>query len=589
MGLPLRWTTACPDWERRIVERMTLLPLGPLYPDQAEEALAVFDDLRMVDAVVDGVVSPHLGAVSRPWIREFVGSIFGSYEEETGRRHIVEYFLLISKKNGKSTDAAGIMMTALILNWRISAEFIIVSPTVEIANNSFKPAADMVRADPELMDLFLVQDHIRTITHRVTKATLKVVAADSEAVGGKKAVGILFDELWLFGKRANAENMFREAIGGIASRPEGFVIYLSTQSDEPPAGVFKQKLEYARNVRDGKIDDPQFLPLIYEFPQAMIDADQHKVPANFYVTNPNLGLSVDVAFIEREFRKAQESGEETMRGFLAKHLNVEIGMNLRGDRWRGADHWEPAAQVEAVSIEFLIENSEVITVGIDGGGLDDLLGAAFLGRGKEMREVLVPAHKDKDGNMVPAALVMRQPWYLFCYAWAHPSVLENRKDIAPRLHDFEKAGQMTLVDMIGQDVDELAGMVHQVFEAGLLDKVGLDPGAIGGILDGILQTGVPEDKMVGVNQGWRLAGAIKTTERKLAEGVIIHDGTALMKWCVGNAKVKVSGNAIVITKQVSGTAKIDPLMATFNAVSLMALNPPAQTGQYNFNLMVVAG
>jgi len=183
------WTTACPDWRRRIVARQSLVPLEPLFPGEAKEAMEVFDDLLIVDAAG----SPRMGDVARPWVRQWVSTIFGAYDPEEGRRLISEFFLLISKKNAKSTTAAGIMLTALIRNWRESGEFGILAPTIEAADNDFRPARDMVRKDESLSALLHVQEHIRTITHRETGATLKVVAADSDAVSGKKWIGTLVD------------------------------------------------------------------------------------------------------------------------------------------------------------------------------------------------------------------------------------------------------------------------------------------------------------------------------------------------------------------------------------------------------------
>ncbi len=542
----MEWTTACPNWADRLRARQSIIP-APIFPDQAQEALEVFKQLRIVDAPG----SPTFGEACEQWVFDFVATIFGAYDAENGRRLIREALMLIPKKNSKSTLAAGIMLTALILNWRRSAEMIILAPTVEIANNAYAPARDMIKADDELSELFHVQDHVRTITHRTMGATLKVVAADSDTVGGKKASWILIDEEWLFGKKVNAEAMFREATGGLASRPEGMLIKLSTQSDEPPAGIFRQDLQYARDVRDGKIEDKNFLPVLYEHPPEMVASGECLKLENLPMVNPNFGVSVDSAYLEREFSKAELAGEQSLRGFLAKHGNVEIGLNLRSDRWAGADFWEQQGQA-GLTLDELLDRSEVVDVGIDGGGLDDLLGLAVIGRDRKTRE-----------------------WLLWTHAWAHPSVLERRKEIAPRLHDFAKQGDLTLVKDIGDDVYKVAEIVSRCESSGLLDKVGCDPAGLGGILDALVEAEVPQEKVIGISQGWKMTGAIKTAERKLAEGGMVHAGQPLMNWCVGNAKVEPRGNAIVITKQASGTAKIDPLMATFNAVTLMALNPEA--------------
>ncbi|EDF9417944.1 terminase large subunit [Salmonella enterica] len=545
-----QWTTACPEWEYLLVAKQPIIP-PPIFPDQAEQALGIFKELRISD--LPG--KPTFGECSEEWVFDFVNAIFGGYEAETGKQLIREYGLLISKKNTKSTIAAGIMLTALILCWREDEEHLILAPTKEVADNSFKPAAGMIRADEELSDMFQIQDHIRTITHRVTRNTLKVVAADTDTVSGKKSGRILVDELWLFGKRANAEAMFMEALGGQVSRNEGWVIFLTTQSDEPPAGVFKERLDYWRAVRDGKINDLKTLGVLYEFPDCMVESKAYLEPKNFYITNPNIGRSVSEEWIADQLLKNQNKTDGTLQQFLAKHLNIEIGLNLRSDRWAGVDFWEP--QIRQVTFSDILQRAEVATVGIDGGGLDDLLGLYIIGRDKETRE-----------------------WIGWGHAWAHEIAVRRRKSEESRFNDFVKAGDLTIVKRVGQDTEEVAEYVSRINDAELLDKIGIDPSGVGQILDALVEAEIPEDSVVGVSQGWRLGGAIKTTERKLAEGVLIHGGQPLMAWCVGNARVEPKGNAILITKQASGKGKIDPLMALFNAVSLMALNPEAKKKDY---------
>lgn len=557
------WSTALPDWEKRIVAGESLMPCKPLNQDVADIALKIFDSLILVDMIG----SPPAGEVTREWAREFIAAIFGAYNTESKERLITEFFLLISKKNTKSTLAAGIMMIALVLNERFSASLAIIAPTKEVANASYGPASDMISADPELAAMFNVSPHTRTITHLGTNATLKVYAAESDTLGGSKFSYVLIDELWLFGKRANAASMLREATGGLASRPEGFVVYLSTMPDEQPAGIFKQKLDYARAVRDGKVVDPQFLGLLYEFPQKYIDDELYLNPDNWYITNPNLGASVSVKFLEREFKKAEDEGKEELQDFTAKHLNVQIGISLRANRWAAAEFWAAAKAPKPFTLDELIEASEVITVGIDGGGLDDLLGFAAIGR--------LPTVLREYTDNITNQKVQVKPWWVWTRAWCHTIALERRMSIAPMLKGFEKDGDLIIVKNIGDESEQVAQLCKQIHDSGKLDSIGLDPLGIGTLIEELTAVEIPEDKLIGVSQGFKMAGYIKTSENKIARKHLLHADQDMLAWCVGNSRTVVRGSGTMISKAESGTAKIDPVIGMLNGVALMSLNPEA--------------
>lgn len=553
----MTWDLSCPDWKERLRTGRSLVPNLPLNLAEADRAVAIFNKLRLAD--VPG--TPTLGDAGGEWFRDIVRALFGSWDQAAQVRHIVELLLLVPKKNSKTTNGALLMLTALLLNQRPRAPFALMAPVQDTAEEAFEAAAGAIGLDPVLEKKFHVRSHLKTIVHRETKADLQIMTFDPDVLTGKKFVGTLIDELHVIAKNAKAAKALRQVRGGMVPFPEAFLAFITTMPDDAPVGVMKAELNKARAIRDGK-GLGKMLPVLYEFPAEMQrDKAVWMDPTNWPMVTPNLGRSVSIDKLKELYQDAAGKGEDEIRGWASQHLNVEIGLGLTSDRWAGADFWEAQA-IEAFSLRDLIERSEVATVGIDGGGLDDLLGLVVLGREKETRR-----------------------WLWWAHAWAHEIVLQRRKEIAARLRDFEAAGDLTIVKRPGEDVKELADMVCEVKAAGLLPEkhaIGADPAGIGDVIDELTteERGIEPEQIVAISQGWKLNGAIKTAERKLAGGEIVHAGQPLMAWCVGNGRIEDKGNAIVITKAASGKAKIDPLLAGINAVSLMALNPTASRPEY---------
>ncbi len=194
----------------------------------------------------------------------------------------------------------------------------------------------------------------------------------------------------------------------------------------------------------------------------------------------------------------------------------------------------------------------MVVVGIDGGGLDDIFGLSALGRDRDTRD-----------------------WLAWSHGWCHEGVLEERKSIASQLRDFEAAGELTIVDDRLEDVSEIVGVVSQIRDSGLLGGVGVDPAGLGELVDAFAGIDVTQDSglLIGVPQGFGLMNALKTTERKLANGTLHHSGSALAAWCVINLKIEPTATAIRATKAATLDKKIDVAMSLFNAAFLMARNP----------------
>jgi phage terminase large subunit-like protein len=548
------WDLSCVDWEDRIREGRSLIPELPLFADEADMGLQFYDELQLPD--VPG--TPKLRTASGQWFRDIVRVAFGSWDHVNRVRLIRDIFAMAPKGSSKTSYSAALMIVAMLMNFRPRAEALFVGPTQAISDRAYEQAVGMIEESPDLKRRFRPRDHLKTIEDLVTKAEMKVKTFDLKILtGAMSLIFVLVDELHVLGKSVHTAKVLRQIRGGLDKTPEGLLLITTTQSDDIPAGAFKSELKFARNIRDGKyrgkIIRPT-LPILYELPRDIAkDPEAWQDPVNWPMVMPNLNKSVHLDNLIADWHSEREKGDEAIKGWASQHLNIEIGIGINDDGWRGADYWEGAAD-ESLTLEALLARCEVVTIGIDGGGLDDLLGLAVIGRDRDTRE-----------------------WLGWCRAWANPKVLEIRQDIAAQLLDFQEEGTLSICP-VPDDVAELAAIVAQIMASGLLPEknaIGIDPNNAAAIIEALFAAGVTDAMIRRLLQGPALAPALYGLERKLSDGTFWHPGQLLMAWVLGNAKIEQRGNSVMVTKQISGRAKIDPLIALFQAAILMSWNPSA--------------
>lgn len=556
---------ACPDWVEKLQHGRTPIPDLPLDPVAGQAAVDLFNLLRVPD--IPG--QPTMAEAGADWIRDIVRAAFGSVDPETGKRFVGEIFNLIPKKNSKTTNAAALGIIALLMNRRPNIDGVIIGPTQEVAEKCFAQAVGMIEADPYLRRRFKVVEHTKTIkdlhvdedTGVRMNAKLKIKSFDPKVVTGSIPAFAILDELHLMAEMSHAARVIGQIRGGMITNDESLLIIITTQSEIPPAGVFKAELQYARGVRDGSITNGvRMLPILYEFPEEVQRSDDKawRDPKIWPMVLPNLGRSVTIERLVADYHTAIEKGLEEEIRWASQHLNIEIGLGLHANRWVGADYWLQNVE-PSLTFETMLDECDVIVFGGDAGGADDLFGLCAIGRHK------VTKH-----------------WKIYCWAWCLEIALKRRKEIAPKLEDLRNEGQLSITKTAQEHIDAAVEFICRARDAGKLPEengIGLDPYGVAALLDALEAAGFDTSKdVLSVGQGYKLNGAVKGLERRLLDGKVQHAGQSLMTWCIGNAKAEQRGNNVYITKQAAGVAKIDPVIAMFTAAMVMDLNPQAAGG-----------
>lgn len=259
-------------------------------------------------------------------------NLFGWYSVVTGYRRYREALYFVPRKNSKSTLAACIVNAVMFCDHERGMQNYSLGANLEQANVIRRIANAQVQANPELLKRVKVYKTTKSFELLTDGSIYRALTADADTKHGLNAHLVLADEIHAY---PNSEliDVLKTSMG---ARTEPLMIYTTT-SDYERESACNTIYDYACKVRDGVIDDPTFLPIIYEISQAEVEADPDcwKKPEVWARANPMLGKSVSVEFLQKECLRAQQD-PSFENVFKRLYLNIKTETSERmisSERW----------------------------------------------------------------------------------------------------------------------------------------------------------------------------------------------------------------------------------------------------------------
>ena len=495
-------------------------PDGYYYdPAIAEKAVSWFSDVMTH-------VKAHRGPlVLAPWQADATRILYGWRKPDGSRRYRQTYWT-VPRKNGKSTWVAGIANYELFCSGEPGFEGYFAATDREQAGLCYSMSSGMVRNSPALDKRAQVLDSQKRIIYR--DGFLRAIPANEGGSHGFNSAFIIADELHAWRGREFYDVLNTST--GSRSAPLFIVI---TTAGYDRTGICYKQYEYAKGVRDGKVDDPEFFPLIYEAEKD----DDWKDPDVWAKANPNYGVSISKEYIARECRKAQEdpSYENTFRRL---HLNQWTSQQTR---WLAVDTWN-----DSPSTDEPIEKGARVVVAIDLSSTTDLTAKCVL-------------EKKETG------------WKARWNFWIPEKKAEEiqRTDKVP--YDvWIKKGLVTAIPGFKIDQSWIERTIERDYEDYEIKCVAYDPWNGEGMAARLEHDlGVPTVK---VSQGFQsLSAPAKELQAIIAAGLIDHGNNPVVEWMVDNVEIQtdVNGNIRPVRPEHGAAGKkIDGIVALIIALAI---------------------
>lgn len=272
------------------------------------------------------------------WERAVVRNAFG-WKRADGRRRFRQVLVLIARKNGKTTLAAGCALYLAFAAGEAGAEVYCAATDKAQASIALREAKRMRAQSPALMDR--TDAYKFNISRADNFSKLEVISADYGNKDGLNISGLIGDEFHAW-KGRELHDVLHTATG---ARAEPMEIYTTTAGTDRES-ICYEMVEHARKVWNRQTEDHGFLPVLFEArpcPKDRAETDWLLDPATWAEANPGLGHTISHDYMQAEAVKAARQPRHRA-AFMRYHLNIWTNATtvwLPYERWQDCKAEEP--------------------------------------------------------------------------------------------------------------------------------------------------------------------------------------------------------------------------------------------------------
>lgn len=464
------------------------------------------------------------------WQKALLAASFGFVHKIDGTRKYREVFLVVGRKNGKSTLSSGVGLYLQVADGEPGAEIYAVATKKDQAKIVWSEAKRMVKKSPSLLKR--IKPLVSELISDFNDSIFKPLGSDSDTLDGLNVHGALMDEIHAW----KDQNLYDVVVDGCSSRDNPMIFIISTAGTVRES-VYDNKYEEAEMLinalfQEDGYDDPHFLPLIYELDKKSEWQDEK----SWKKANPGLGTIKKVDMLRTKVNKAL-ANNKLVKNLCCKDFNIR---ETAGETWLTFDELNNELTFDISILK--------PTYGIGGADLS------------------------KTTDLTAAKVIFMLPNDLNIYVvsmyWLPEDLLNDREadDKIPYKLWLEKGLLRTTPGNTVHPKYVTQWFLEVQNELGIyIPWIGYDGWSADYWVEE-MRNCFGKESMEKVIQGkYTLSGPMQRLEADIKKKYVIYNNNPIDKWCLSNTSVDVDKNGNIQPIKVRSRKRIDGTAALLNA------------------------